>query len=313
MNDLDVPADDVDGTVEPDDADAAVAADPDGTDETVGGDDADPEQRDNPAGTIAIAVLLGIGLLATARSGFVPLLIAVAFCQALLAFSYVFGTSMPGRKGAVVLAVLAGGGADAAVAIWPDSGMSAVLPVLALLLPAMFVHQLLRGAARNRVVESMGAVALLQVCVIGFAALLSLSRQFTTVSRGGQVAGGLAAVIAGAIVVANLTDLVINRPRFDPDVRRGIPGVLLAAVVGGLIGVKALGGGTEFVDGRGMFVGAAVGALVALFAVAAGFVERSTTLPGPGFGRRVRPVLGAVFPMALGSPIALLICLAIRA
>lgn len=296
MNDLDRPADAADVAGEPaDDADSA-----DGP-------------RANPSGTIAITVVLGIALFVTARSGFIPLLVAVAAGQALLTFSYVFGTAMPGRKGALVLAALTAGGVDTAVALRPGSGMSAVLPVLALLVPAIFVHQLLRGAARNRVVESLGAVALLLLSVVAFGTLLSLSREFDTLARGGQVAGGLALVITGAVLVSVLTDLVGSRPRFDPDVPRGMPAVVVAAVAGGLIGAKALGGGTEFVQGRGLFVGAAVAALVALFAVAVAFLEHTTTFPPPGIGRRLRPVLGAVLPVALGSPIALLICLAIRA
>jgi len=55
------------------------------------------------------------------------------------------------------------------------------------------------------------------------------------------------------------------------------------------------------------------GALAALLAVATSFVEHSTPYPSPGFARRVRPALGALVPMAFASPVALVICLAVRA
>ena len=41
--------------------------------------------------------------------------------------SWVFGTGLPGRIGALLLGVLAAAGADAAIMHWHDSGYSPVL------------------------------------------------------------------------------------------------------------------------------------------------------------------------------------------
>ena len=67
-----------------------------------------------------VAVAAGVGLIAGPPGRRVPaLLVAVASCRRCLAFAWVFGTQVPGRTGALVLAALAAGGADTAVSVWP--------------------------------------------------------------------------------------------------------------------------------------------------------------------------------------------------
>lgn len=267
----------------------------------------------NHTGSLAVAVLVAIAVVAGARIGATALLVALSVVQALLAFAWVFGTRLPGRKGALVIAALAATGADVAVSVWPDGRLGTLLAVLGLAVPAMFVHQLSRGAARVRVVESLGGIALLVLAEVALPSLLQLRHEFG--ANGGHVASGVLAAVAGALVVGNLVDLIAPAPRFDPDVPRGLLGVLASAGLGGSLGYLLLQSDRypEFIDGRGAFIGASLGALVALFAVAVAFVERNVPMPDGGFARRIRPVLGVVVPLSLLAPVAFLLCLAIRA
>jgi hypothetical protein len=267
----------------------------------------------NHTGSLAVAVLVGVGVVACARAGATALLVAVAVVQALLAFAWVFGTRLPGRKGAIVIAALAAGGADVAVSVWPSGRLGTLLAVLGLAIPAMFVHQLMRGAARVRVVESLGGIALLVLAEVALPSLVQLRHEFG--ANGGHVAAGVSAAALGALVVGHLVDLIAPTPRFDPDVPRGLLAVLASAGLGGSLGYLLLQSDryTDFIDGRGAFIGASLGALVALFAVGVAFVESNTPIPPESFARRIRPVLGVVVPFSLLAPVAFLLCLAIRA
>jgi hypothetical protein len=266
----------------------------------------------NHLGSLAVTVLAGALLIAAARTSAVALLVAIAVVQAVLAVAWVFGTSVPGRKGAVVIAALAAAGADVTVSAWPTGRLGTLLPVFALAIPAMFVHQLLRGAARVRMVESLGGVALLVVAVAASPALLQLRHEFSGPTLGGRVVAGVVAAAAGALVVGYLVDLMLAAPRFDPAVPRGLLAVVASAGLGGSIGHLMLRSDAEFLGGRGAFTGAALGALVAFFAVGVAFIERSSPLSTARFARRVRPVLGALMPLSLLAPVAFVLCLAIR-
>ena len=262
--------------------------------------------------TLAAALVLGAGVTVAARAGATPLLVAVAVVQLVLALSWVIGTQVPGRKGAVALAALAAGGADVAVSVWPHDKLGPLLAVLGLAVPVMFVHQLTRGAARVQVVSSMSAVAVLVVGEVALPALLQLRHEFGGGELGGRVAAAVAAAIGAAIVVGCLVDLLLPAPRFDPEVPRGLLGLIAAAGLGASVGYLLLHDQTDFVGGRSAFIGAALGALAGLIAIATAFVLHSTEPPTSGAGRRLRPLLGAVAPLAVLAPIAFLLCLAIR-
>jgi hypothetical protein len=83
--------------------------------------------------------------------------------------------------------------------------------------------------------------------------------------------------------------------------------------VGGSVGHLTLHEGTGFLNGRGAFVGAAIGAVVAFFAIAVAFVERSTPDSATRATRLARACLSATVPVALLAPVAFLLCLAVRA
>ncbi|HLY34279.1 MAG TPA: hypothetical protein VKQ07_07085, partial [Jatrophihabitantaceae bacterium] len=253
------------------------------------------------------------GIAAAARGGGVALLVAVAITQAVVAVSWILATSLPGRNGAFLILAMAAAGADVTVSVWPHGKLGTLLAVFALAIPVMFVHQLARAAARVRVTDSLGAIAFGVIAVVALPALIQLRHEFISPSVGGKVVAAVAASAAGALVVGYLVDLVMPAPRFDPAVPRGLLAVITSAGVGGSIGHLALHANSGFVNGRGAFVGAAVGTLAAFFAIAAAFVESSTPVPTGAFARRLRPVLAAVVPIALLSPVAFLLCLAIRA
>jgi hypothetical protein len=262
--------------------------------------------------TLVVAVVVGVGLVFTARIGATPLLIAVGVVQALLAVAWVLGTAMPGRIGGLVIAALAAGGADVAVSVWPHGRLGTLLAVVGLALPALFVHQLARGAARVQVVSSLSAVALLVLTEVSLPAFLQLRHEFDSGDLGGRVVAAALAAVAGALVVGCLVDLLLPAPRFDPAVPRGLLGLIASAGLGGSLGYLMLRHHAEFSEGRSTFVGAALGALAGLLAVAAAFVLHTTPEPAAALSRRFRPVLAALVPIAVVAPVAFLLCLAIR-
>ena len=275
-------------------------------------DAASDEVELNHLGSLAVTLLAGALLIGTARTSAVALLVGVAVVQAVLSVAWVFGTSLPGRRGAVVVAALAAAGADVTVSRWPSGRLGTLLIVFGLAIPVMFVHQLMRGAARVRLVESLGGIALIVFAVVALPALIQLRHEFAGPTLGGRVVAGVVAAAAGALVVGYLVDLVLAAPRFDPAVARGLLAVIASTGLGGSIGHLMLRSDAAFLGGRGAFAGAALGALVAFFAVGVAFIERSAPTPHTGFARRVRPVLSALLPLSILAPAAFVLCLAIR-
>lgn len=285
------------------------------TDVEAGGDDVlvvEPVELSLPT-TLAVALVVGAALAVSARAGATPLLIAVAATQALLAASWVLGTVMPGRIGGLVIATLAATAADVTTSVWPHGRLGTLLAVLGLAVPAMFIHQLARGAARVQVVSSLSAVAVLVLGEVSLPALLQLRHEFASSEVGGRVAAAAVAAIAGALVIGCLVDMLMPAPRFDPAVGRGLLALIASAGLGGSVGYLMLRNEVEFADGRSVFVGAALGALAGLLAVALAFVLQTTPVPAARLGRSLRPVLAAVLPIAVIAPVAFLLCLAIRA
>jgi hypothetical protein len=262
---------------------------------------------------LTTATLLGALLAGGARIGAGQLLVAVAATQAVVGVSWVLASSAPGRKGALVIIAFAAAGADVTASIWPHSRLGTMLVVFGLAIPVMFVHQLIRGAARVRVVESLGAITLGVIAVVSLAALLQLRHEFSTPAIGGKVVSGVVIAAAAALVVGVLVDLVTPAPRFDPSVDRGLLAVVASAGLGGSAGHLLLGTDLGFLNERGVFVGAAVGALVALFAVATGFVQASAPPVETRASGAVRPVVAVALPLSLVAPVAFLLCLAVRA
>lgn len=270
------------------------------------------DDRFNYTGSAAVAIVGGLLIGLTARVGAGALVGGIAVVQVLLAVAWVYGLDLPGRRGSLVLATMASAAADVVVSVWPHGRLGALLAVFGLAMATMFVHQLTRGAVRLRVVASLSGVAMLVLAEVSLPALVQLRHEFVVSKVGGQVVFGVALVAFGALVIGFLIDMVITAPRFDQDVPRGLLALIGSAGFGGSAGYLTLRHSADFVGGRGAFAGAALGALVALFAVGVAFAESDVPIAEEGFGRRIRPVLGALMPVAFLAPVAFLLCLAIR-
>lgn len=270
--------------------------------------------------TLAVATVAGLALVFTARTTALALLVAVAIAQAAFAVAWVFGTGMPGRRGGLVIAALAGGGADVAASVWPHGRLGALVAVLGLAVPVLFLHQLSRGAARVNVMASLSAVSVLVLAEVSLPALLQLRHEFTDPAEGGRIVAAAAGALAAALVVGCLVDLVVPAPRFDTDVPRGLLGVVAGAGVGGAVSYlllrDSLGsaslGSAGLGGGRSVFIGAALGALAGLVAIAVAFVLHGLPEPASTLRRNLRPAVAALLPMFALAPVAFLLCLAIR-
>lgn len=268
-------------------------------------------------GTAAVALFAGGGLALAARYSAVALLVGVAVVQAAAALSWALGTGMPGRKGALVLAAMAAGGADTVVSVWPHGRLGALLAVAGLAVPVLYAHQLSRGAARTRIVESMAMVAALVLAVIALASFLQLRHELRDTHSGPVATQGAIAALGAALVVGCLVDLVLPVPRFDRAVPRGLLGLVASAAVGAAVGYLVIHGRSDFAGGRPAFVGVALGAVAGLVAVGTSFVlhglgaidaERAPSR----LSRLLRPAVPALLPLCLLAPGAFLLCLTIR-
>ncbi|WP_157749214.1 hypothetical protein [Jatrophihabitans sp. GAS493] len=283
--------------------------------ETAPGKDLEALDPSKPAGPgelplltgAIVAAVFGLLLVVTAEIGAVALLVGVALAQAALIVSWVFGTRTPGRIGALIIGSAAAIGADVAVSVSPHGQLGALLPVLGLAVPALFAHQLMRGIARNRVVESLANVAVLVAAVVAIVALIQLRHE----SSGGSVSAAVAGAAAIALVVGYLTDMTFPIARFDPEVPRGFVAVLTGAVAGAALAFLMLRSLVDFQGGRGAFLGFAVGLLVSLLAVGTGFIQLASA-PASELNARLRPVYGVLIPICFVSPIGYLLFLAIR-
>lgn len=256
---------------------------------------------------LAVLTALAGGVLAAGSYlGTVALLVAICLVQLLLTLSWLFGTSVPGRKGGLVLALLAAAGADAAVMHWPDSGYSPVLGVLGMAVPLMFLHQLARGVVRTRVLESLADITVLVVALIALTGLIVLRRQ----GNGDILTPAVLAAITGGLVASHFTDALFPAPRFDPAVDRGLPAVMVGVLVGGAVGLLSLQRVIDFAGGRAAFVGAAIAAVACLLSIAAAFsrvpsglVPAGAASPA-GLAVRLRPVAAVLMTLALSTPAA---------
>lgn len=281
------------------------------------------ETRGLLAAALATALLAGSG-----RLGPGALLGAVAVVQAAVIVTWalagappaptgpsysggpVVGPALPGRGGALVIGVAAAVAADAAVLTWPHGSLSAVLFVLGLVVPAMFVHQLTRGVVRARVVESLSGIAVVVVCVVALSALVQLRH-----NAHGSILTVAALVATGAaVVVAGLVDLVFSRPRYDPDVPRGFTATVVATAAGTFAGVLALDQLDRVGTATVVLLCAAAAASAALVCVGTGFLAYGSADgradSADGRARLFGPVAVGIMPLALSAPAAyvLLLC-----
>jgi len=217
---------------------------------------------------LAVLSLLASALLtAGSVAGAHGLVAAVGALQAALVVSWVIGSRLPGRNGAIALGLAAAAGADALIVHDHTNGYGPIVGLVGVAVPAMFVHQLSRGIRRNRVMESMSDIAVMLVAVVAASGLILTRYQMD----GARLATAVAMSIGAAIVVDHLMDMMFPVLRFDDRIDRGLPGVVLGVLAGGVVGLLALRPLFDFAGGRGAFVGAAAGAVGCLLSIGASF------------------------------------------
>ena len=255
----------------------------------------------------AVAVVVAGGLAVAANAGPGQLVLGVAIIQSILIVAWVFGTAMPGRIGALIIAGLAAVASDAVLTAWPHSQLGPLIGVLGLAVPAMFIHQLTRGVARSRVVESLSAVAVVVVATVALSAWIQLRHETDALVTSTAIAAAGAALAAGLII-----DAVVPALRFEPEVPRGLGGVFVSLVVGGIVGFVRLHGTVEFSTGRAILLGGAIGVIAGLVGVGSSYVTHTLRTSSTG-ARAFRAVLEAVLPLAVVAPVAYVLALAIQA
>jgi hypothetical protein len=127
--------------------------------------------------------------------------------------------------------------------------------------------------------------------------------------------------VAAAVLVAHVGDRLWSRPRFDPEVARGLFGVVAGTVVGGACGLVLLKDVDGFGLARAAWVAPVMAAVAALLSVGAGFIVHGlpethpadpTTDAGPYHegDPSLLPVVSVLLPLALSAPVAYLLCIA---
>lgn len=242
--------------------------------------------RSDSAGLLVsavVAALAGGGLWALARSSTTALVVGVAVVQGLLILTWMTGLRVPGRWGGLIVTTLAAIAADVLAVQFPADQLGVLVPPLGLLVLAIFVVQLSRGVMRVRVVESVSDVAVLGIAVVALASLIVLQHRVLDPGAASPTAAvPVVLVLGAALVLGALGDLVAPVPRFDPTVERGLLGVLLAGVAGGVAGWAVLHDAFGFGPQRGSFLGAALGVVVGLIAVGSSFIRHEVTSPAAG-------------------------------
>jgi hypothetical protein len=212
------------------------------------------------------------------------------------------GTDRPGRIGGMLIGLGAAVVGDVALLVRDRTSPAVLLGVLGLALPAMIVHQLVRGVVRVRVTESLAAVAVLVAAEVALCLPIALARA----DDGHRLVGTVVLAATAGLAVARLTDALAPVPRIADGVPYGLGAVLLAAVAGAAAGAATAGGRLAVAAGGGL--GALVGAVAALVAVGVGFL----ILALPDRPRPLVPAaLSVLLPLALVAPVGYLTVLSV--
>jgi hypothetical protein len=260
--------------------------------------------------TAALAVGLLLGLPA-ALDG-LGRLAAVLVLQLGWVLAWVLATGIQGFAGYLVVGAATAVAVDLALVLPERPVLGALLPVFGLGFLAVVLQQMLRRSRRDLVASVAGGVLLVTV-VAALGALLLLGTEDDSEA---QVAVSLAAV-AAAVVVGHLVDLLLPRPRVAAGVPRGLTGLLLSVAAAVAVAVLLRSWG-DLTGGQAALLGAAVGGVAALSALAASYLVVEITAvdegtpddhgphaPGPQVSLWALPVVQAVLPVAAAAPVAL--------
>jgi hypothetical protein len=242
-----------------------------------------------------VAAVAGAVLVGGALAGVITTLVAIAVIQAGLVLSWVFATALPGRIGALILGAAAAAAADAFTMRWYEHGYESVLGVLAVAIPLMFCHQLVRGVVRTRVVESLSGIAVLLIAVCASTGLLLLRRP----DGGDHATAGVALAITVALVVQHLVDAVAPLGRLDPAIRRGVLGIVLGVVGGAAAGGARLRTLAELDTNHAVLVSAGAALVACLLSVGTSFTTAGVAPPRVGV---LRPLAAVLVTVCLAVP-----------
>jgi len=174
------------------------------------------------------AAVLGFGLLVGAQALPGSYAIVIFAVQLFFVLAWTVALRPPGPWVVGGVGVAAAAGADLAAVVPTHASLAPVGYVTVGAFILGVIGQLLRGAGRQGVTESLGAGLAVVVGVVAFAALLVLARH----PLGTQAIVVCLSAAAVALVVARLVDVVLPFPRTSPEVSRGTIGVVVGAMAG---------------------------------------------------------------------------------
>ncbi|MCW2602127.1 MAG: hypothetical protein JWN61_262 [Pseudonocardiales bacterium] len=246
------------------------------------------------------------GALAVSAVEPVAALTVVAVLQGALIAAITLGSRLPGRYGASILLIGGAVAADMALAVWTASSLDPLLNVLALVIPALFAHQLVRGTGRTALVTSLSGLAAAALAIVCLGSWAQLARE----DGGKLLCFGAAIAVGAAMATAMVVDGVGLGPRIDIDSAPTVAGLVVGTVLGAAAGGAVLGSG----ESMGMVAGVAVGTALSIIAVLLGLgstmLVRAAAISG--LGAAARPILLVIPVLAGTGPIAYVLCLAVQ-
>jgi hypothetical protein len=222
---------------------------------------------------------------------------AVLLVQLALVAGFVLATGA--GVGTAVIGVAASAGSVAALELPDHPHLGGLLAVLGPAFLAVVLGQMLRRD-RHDLVAGLSIGVLLVTAVSAQAVWLLVGRSRDT----DGLATSALLVVGAALLVGHVVDLVVPRPALALDVPRGLLGLVLAVAAGVAAaivrrGVGGVGGALPAVT-----LGAILGAVAALVAVAASYVVVETDPAGRSRALGLS-LMQALLPIAACAPVAL--------
>lgn len=262
-----------------------------------------PVSHHVPAGLLAALATVAL-VLAPEQVGPTGLLVTVAVAQVCLIVAWSGATGTRGYLGSLLIGAGSAVCADTVLALQTEPDLGPLAAILAGAFLASMLHQLTRAAPRRLATASIAGISTLTVALVALSALLPLYR----ITDGSAVYVAIIVATGGALVAGHLVDLVLPRPRIAPDVPRGLIGLVVSVgtAVAAAVTLSEPGGLIESLGAA--IVGAILGLVCALLAVAASYIAAER--------RQVNwslPLLQTIIPIAGAAPIAYFLALQILA
>ncbi len=261
--------------------------------------DVTPLGHHGPAG-ISAAVATAALILAPRALGPTGLLVTVVVMQIALIGAWSRATGTRGYVGSLVIGAGTAVVSDTVLALQSAPDLGPLAAVLGLAFLAALVHQLSRSAPRRLATASLAGISFLAVILIAMSTLLLLYR----ITDGSEVYVAVVAATGGSIVVGHFVDLVLPLPRITPELPRGLT-ALLISVGAAIAAAVTLSGPINLIESLGAaIVGAILGLISALLAVAASYIAAERRRPHWSL-----PWLQAVIPLAGAAPVGYFLAL----